>query len=52
MIPAEHLVARAETVVVSASDNIWKIWKWFGDLFRGERMLLPVQFEAREAAGS
>ena len=48
IIPAEHLVGKAQYIAFSASDNVWKLWRWFGGLFRGERLWLPIQYEERE----
>lgn len=35
-VPEINLVGRAEVIVFSTKDSIWKIWKWH-EIFRGDR---------------
>ncbi len=41
-VPFDHLVGRADKIVLSTEDRIWKFWTW-GSAIRGERFWTDVQ---------
>ncbi len=41
-IPRSHIIGRAQGVIFSTEEPIWKFWHWFGG-FRGERLFMPMK---------